>query len=164
MIESQCKVCQHPARVAVEQAIVSGRAMSAIATDHGLSKDSVRRHRDRHLAPSMRGAMASAGERGGRTALGRLESLYDRAEAILTAAEQGGQGALALGAVRELRSVVELLARITGELDERPTVTVNVLQSPEWLGLQSQILTALHAFPDARASLADVLIAGELVP
>lgn len=164
MIESQCKVCQAPGRTAIEQALVAGRAMSSIAADHGLSKDSVRRHRDRHLAPAMRGAMASVGDRGGRTALTRLESLYDRAEAILTAAEQGGQGALALGAVRELRSVVELLARITGELDERPTVTVNVLQSAEWLGLQSQILAALHAFPDARASLADVLIAGELVP
>jgi len=161
--ESRCSVCQHPARSAVDQALVSGRTFRGIAEEYGLSKDAVRRHRDRHLTQAMRGALASAEGRAGRTALGRLEGLYGRADAILGAAEAGGQGALALGAIKELRGIVELLARITGELDERPQVTVNLLQSSEWLSLQAQILGALTPYPDARAALAGVLVAGDVV-
>jgi hypothetical protein len=65
--------------------------------------------------------------RGGREALPRRRvrstasrSSTARRSAVLKAAEEGGRLHLSLGAIRELRGIVELLARITGELDERP--------------------------------------------
>jgi hypothetical protein len=164
MADTRCTVCNHPSRSAIEQALVAGRSNAAIAVEFGsLSKDAVRRHRDRHLAPAMKGAMASREGRAGRTAVDRMEDLYARAEALLTAAEQGGKAGLALGALKELRSIVELLARLTGELDERPQVTVNLAASPEWLQVQAVILQALTAHPEARQAVAGALMAADVV-
>ena len=69
-----------------------------------------------------------------------------------------------MAAVRELRGLVELLAKITGELDERPSVTVNLTASPEWQHLQGVILAALARFPDAREAVAGALLAADTVP
>jgi hypothetical protein len=51
---------------------------------------------------------------------------------VLDTAEQAGQTAQQLAAIRELRGVVEVLAKVTGELrPESGGVTVNLLSSPE---------------------------------
>jgi hypothetical protein len=50
-------------------------------------------------------------------------------------------------AVKELRSNLELLAKLRGELDERPVV--NLHMSTEWLELRTAIVVALEPFPDA---------------
>ena len=164
MSETRCTVCQHPSRSAVEQALVSGRSNTSIGSEFGLSKDAVRRHRDRHLAPVMRGAMGSREGRAGRTAVDRMEDLYGRAEALLTSFEEGNRGALALGALKELRGIVELLAKLTGELDERPQVTINLAASPEWQQVQAIILQALAAHPEARQAVAGALMAADVIP
>lgn len=53
---------------------------------------------------------------------------------------------------------MELLAKLTGELDERPQVNVlNVSASPEWLGIQSSMLEALAPYPEARTAVAGAL-------
>lgn len=164
MAESRCLCCTSPVRAEIDRRLAAGATNVAIADEYGMSRDSVRRHRDRHLAPAVRAAMTRHEARTGETAVNRLEALYERAEGILDAAEEQGQGALALSAVKELRATVELLARLTGELDTRPQVTVNLVQSPEWLALQGQILQALAPFPDARLALASSLaIEGEVV-
>lgn len=54
-----------------------------------------------------------------------------------------------------LKGNLELLSKLTGELDERPQVTV--LTSPEWLELRSQLFEALAPYPDARAAAANRL-------
>lgn len=164
MHEHRCRVCQHPSRSAIEQAMIAGRSHPSIAQEYGLSKDGVRRHKDNHLAANMRGAMAARDVNAGRTALSRVEDLYARADRILSAAEEAGQGGLALGAIKELRGIVELLAKLTGELDERPQVTINLASSPEWLQVQTVILQALAAHPEARQSVAGALLAADVIP
>jgi hypothetical protein len=70
-----------------------------------------------------------------------------------------------LQAVREARATLESIAKITGELNEKPTVTINLAASPEWLQLQGLILAALMPFPDARLAVADAIeIIGEIEP
>lgn len=95
---------------------------------------------------------------GAQKAVDRAEELYVKASAILEGAEQEGQGALALSAIKELRATVELLAKLTGELDERPQVNVlNVSSSPEWLAIQQAMLESLAPFPEARIAVAGTL-------
>ena len=60
-------------------------------------------------------------------------------------------------APRELRSCLELQARLTGELDERPSMTVNLLASTEIQGLVGLLLSALAPFPEARIAAAGAL-------
>jgi hypothetical protein len=53
---------------------------------------------------------------------------------------------------------VELLAKLSGELDERPQVNIlNVAASPEWLATQAAMLQALAPFPEARLAVAGAL-------
>jgi hypothetical protein len=51
-----------------------------------------------------------------------------------------------------LQATLELLAKLVGDLDERPQI--NVLLAPEWLQVRSELLTALWPFPEARAAVA----------
>ena len=66
---------------------------------------------------------------------------------ILLRAEGAGDLRTVLGAIREARGNVELLAKLSGELDERPVV--NLLISPEWLELRAVIVGALEPHPEA---------------
>lgn len=57
---------------------------------------------------------------------------------------------LVLKTAARLQPQIELLAKLIGELDERP---VNVLISPEWLELKAVIVTALEPHSEARESV-----------
>jgi hypothetical protein len=63
---------------------------------------------------------------------------------------------LLLKTTAQLKSQLELVAKLVGDLDERPTV--NVLLDPQWLTLRTTILGALSPFPDARAAVAARLV------
>lgn len=57
-----------------------------------------------------------------------------------------GKPSLPLAAIRELKGLTELLARITGEFDERPQVQVqvlNVVADPAWVEARTRLLAAL---------------------
>ncbi len=71
--------------------------------------------------------------------------------AVLEAAEASQEHRTALGAIREARGNLELLAKLVGQLDERPVV--NVLVSAEWIELRTVIVGALRPHPDARESV-----------
>jgi len=48
-----CTICRNPKRKQIETAHLEGRPLSAIARDHGLSRDSIRRHMEAHLSDRM---------------------------------------------------------------------------------------------------------------
>ena len=57
-----------------------------------------------------------------------------------------------LAGIGQARACLELLAKLLGELDERPQV--NVVLSAEWISVRAVLLSALAPFPDARAAVA----------
>lgn len=88
----------------------------------------------------------------------RLDRVVAKVEALIETAEEDGKPSQMLAAAREFRSGVELLARLTGELDERPQmVTVNVLSSPEVAQMLGALMVALAPYPEARIAAAEVL-------
>lgn len=157
---------QHPERAEIEAMMVTS-SNRAVAERFGLSKDAVRRHRDK-LSPALKAVAERRQLAGAESATDRAEGLYRRAEGVLNAAEQDGNGSLSLAAIKELRSTVELLAKLSGELDTKPTVTiVNVAQSPEWAELRARLVGALERHPEAMAdvlaALGDGVIEAEVV-
>ena len=66
---------------------------------------------------------------------------------------------LVLKTADRLRSQSELLARLIGDLDERPQITL--VTAPEWLAIRAALLDALRAYPDARTAVAARLVALE---
>jgi hypothetical protein len=84
-----------------------------------------------------------------------VRDLQARTLAILEAAEHTHQHRTALAAIREARSNLELLAKLLGELDDRPQI--NALISPEWLELRAVIVGALEPHPAALRAVVGAL-------
>ena len=108
-----CTVCSHPQRAEIERAVLDGQSMRAVARQFGLGRDSVARHsRNGHVPLAV---VAGAERRGIAHSVdlaARAEELWSRARRILDDAE--GRPVLELAAIRELRAVVDLLARLAG--------------------------------------------------
>src|SRR3712207_3352489 len=116
----KCAVCTHPDREAVDEALVGSVAFRTLVAKYRVSKDSLSRHRAKHLPAKL--VMAQAAEEVAQAddLLEQVQNLQSRALAILDKAETAGDLRTALGAIREARGNLELLAKLLGELDERP--------------------------------------------
>jgi len=130
---------------------VGGAALSETAAKYRVSNDAVSRHKANHLPTKLVLAEKAAEVAEAGDLLGQVQDLQARTLAILEAAEASREHRTALGAIREARSNLELLAKLLGELDERPVV--NVLVSPQWLELRTLIIAALERHPQARESV-----------
>jgi hypothetical protein len=83
---------------------------------------------------------------------------------MFTAAAGEGRTSQALAVVKELRACLELSGKATGELDTRPVTVVNLQTAPEWLAMRAVILSALMAYPEARAVVSGRLLELEAGP
>lgn len=146
-----CNVCSHPDREAIDEALVGGIAFPALVAKYRVSKDSLSRHKANHLPAKLVMAQAAVEVAEADDLLDQVRSLQARTLAILEAAEGSSQHRTALAAIREARSNLELLAKLLGELDERPQI--NMLVSAEWLELRAVIVGALEPHPDARGAV-----------
>ena len=146
-----CTVCSHPAREAMDEALVEGVAFPALAAKYGVSKDALSRHKAKHLPAKLVMARAAEEVAQADSLLDQVRDLQARAHRILDKAEGAGDLRVALGAIREVRGNLELLARLLGELNEQPVVNLNL--SPEWLELRAVIVTALEPHPEAKESV-----------
>ncbi len=146
-----CTVCEHPERERIDKALVGDASNRSVASLYDVSEAAVRRHKANHLPAKL--VMAQAAEEVAQAddLLGQVQDLQKRTLAILEAAEGTKQHRTALSAIREARSNLELLAKLLGELDQRPQV--NVLVSPEWLELRVAIVGSLEAHPEAREAV-----------
>ncbi len=133
-----CTVCAHANRLVIDHTLVAGQeALRTIADRFSVSKTALVRHKEKHLPATLAKAREAEEVASADDLLSQVRDLQNRAFAILDVAEGTGDLRTALGAIREARSNLELLAKLLGELDERPQV--NVLISPEWLSLRTII-------------------------
>ena len=154
-----CSVCGHPARQAIDKALVADTAFPALAALYRVSEDALGRHKANHLPATLARAQDAAEAAHADDLLGQVRNLRDKALGILKTAEDAGQLTVALAAIREARATLELLAEMEGEINRQPVI--NLLVMPEWLALRARIATALVPYPEARAALAEVLSAGD---
>jgi hypothetical protein len=91
--------------------------------------------------------------------LDQVKFYLDRVDNITAKAEAAGDLRTALNGLREARGYVELLAKLLGELDERPEVNLHV--APEWIELRAMIVGALGAYPSARQAVLEAIEGGD---
>ena len=151
-----CTVCAHEDRAELEGTLVAGVPLRTIADRFRVSKTALVRHKEKHLPASLAKAREAEEIANADGLLEQLRSLHGRTLAILVASEDAGDLRTALGAVREARNNLELLAKLLGEIDEAPRV--NVLISAEWVAVRSALLEALVPYPEARAAGAAALL------
>jgi hypothetical protein len=150
-----CTVCTHPDREAIDEALVVGASNRAVASKCDVSEAAVRRHKGNHLPARLVMAEKAAEVAHADDLLAQVRDLQGRALAILDRAEESGEWRTALSAIREARGNLELLAKLLGELDERPVLNLNV--SPEWLELRAVIVGALEPHSEARDAVLNAL-------
>ncbi len=155
----KCSVCLHGSRDAIDMALVRGESFTAIAALYRVSEDSVCRHKANHLPKAL--VKATAAEEIGYAdeLLAQVQDLHGRALAILSRAEAEKQDKVALQAIKETRGILELLAKLMGELQTQPTFNITV--STEWISLRTLILQTLEPYPEVRATLVQRLARAE---
>lgn len=121
-----CSVCKHPKRASIEAALLRNISLRKIAEEHGASAWSIHRH-SKHVARVIAKAASEEARQVTEASnlLGRVESLLDECREIAKNAKENKAWPAAVAALREVRSCVELLARLRGELKQSGT-QVNV--------------------------------------
>jgi hypothetical protein len=152
-----CTICSHDEAHAIDVAIVQQDTYRSIAERWGVSHGAIRRHRQEHLPALLARAKEAVEVAQADSLLERVEGLYKRTETILDTVEESQEWGLALSAIRECRSNLELLGRVTKELESAPTL--NLTLNPEYLEVRAIIVQALGPYPDARQAVADALAA-----
>jgi hypothetical protein len=157
-----CRTCTSEDKAAIEALIVSGRSLSAVGRQFSMDRDALRRHRDRHMSMALTALRAEQGTavQIETTARDRVEGLVSKLEALVNRTHDEKRESMLLGASRELRASIELLARLSGELRPENQTTVQVLNlstSEEWVRTRMTILAALQRHPDALADVTDAL-------
>jgi len=152
-----CTICAHPDHEAIDAALVAGESFRNVAERFGTSAAGAFRHKGDHLPAALVRAADAAEVARADSLLDQLAELRADARRIGGKAEALGELKTALAGVRELVRIVELTAKLVGELDERPVV--NVLVAPEWLAVRAELLDVLRGYPEARQAVAARLVA-----
>ncbi len=150
-----CTVCEHPKREEIDRALVGETSNLSVSSLFGVSESAVRRHKGNHVPATLAKAEEAKEASRADDLLGQVRALQGKTLGILLRAEGAGDLRTALGAIREARGNVELLAKLSGELDERPVVNLNI--SPEWLELRAVIVGALEPHPEALGAVVGAL-------
>ena len=156
-----CTVCRHAAREAIDAALVAGSALRPLGARFELSASAIRRHQRTHLPATLARAKDAADMANADDLLGQVKALWTRALAILDQAEHKGDLRTALAAIREARGVLELVARLVGEMRERGELAEPEVQAPRyvacWGGTAALLAEANAALDRAARAEAEVV-------
>ena len=156
----QCTICNHPQRLEIDKALIGGVSYRAIARQYGVSREAAGRHkRNGHIAEQIAKvakkkeiqqakevqaailAQEAQEVADAQTILDEVSRLKDRALTILDRAETEGTREACM-ALREVRGIVELLAKVRGEL-KGDGPTINIIQAPQFLEFKSIVLEVM---------------------
>ena len=129
-----CTICVNPQRMEIDQMLVAKTPLRTVAKQTGTSHSALFRH-SQHIAGAIAkatgaalastSAMAAAKvveqAADAQTLLSQVQQLNARAIVILDAAQDAGKHHTALAAIREVRGCLELLGKLSGELQARQT-------------------------------------------
>lgn len=160
----QCTICTSEHRDSIDAGIVCGESSYSLADRFNVNPSAVQRHAKRHLSAALAGMRTQEALDRRATLLEQIEVLIRRAEDLFTVAASEGKFNQSLDVLKELRLQLELLGKATGELSTAPTVTINLMQTAEWLELRTVVFAALMAYPDARAAVSGRLLELEAGP
>ena len=121
-----CSICSHERRSEIDQALIGGEAYRSIAKQYDASEAAMFRHKRGHLTEAMVRSKAAKEEVQSDKLFDKLKQLHQATLTILKNAEEGGDPRLALQAVGRAGKLLELEARLLGELDESTKVAVGV--------------------------------------
>ena len=152
----RCKVCRSAQIVAIDEALVRGDPTRLLAVRFAIPRSTLRDHeRKGHIPKTLAKAANAQAVADGDALLGKVLEIEAQVRRLAAKAEREGDVRGAIGGMRELTRIAELLGRLSGELRSR--TQVNLILTPEWMDLSRRILAALRPFPEARLAVAEAL-------
>lgn len=124
-VPRRCTICTHPQREEIDRALVEGESFRNMARRFGVSLGALHRHRT-HIRDDVQQAIEAKAVRSGRSVLDRIRELNREARSLLEEARSRGRYAAAVQAIGAATRLLELEAKLLGELDERPSVNVQM--------------------------------------
>ena len=119
-----CITCEHPERPKIEQALVSGTSFRKVSKRFGIGMTALFRHKEAHILPAVAKAQHAIEASQGDDLLAKVTMLESDARRIQRKAEAAGDLRTAISAIRELTRVIELLAKLRGELQAAPQINI----------------------------------------
>ena len=119
----KCSICIDERRSEIEGAVLAGDSYRTVAQRFGISRDAVVRHR-KHLTTATPNSLKVEQIFPSNTLVEQLQAFTADAQRIKEKAETEGDLRTALAAVKELCRIVELVARLRGEIDGRAQINV----------------------------------------
>lgn len=120
-----CTLCTHPQRAEIDPELVNGTSLRNIAQRFGTSATALHRHK-KHLAPALAVAREAAQVADADSLLNTVKRLLADAQRLTAQAEQAQQLDIALRGIREVRGVLELLGKLSGELQTGTQIGIGI--------------------------------------
>jgi hypothetical protein len=143
-----CTVCSHPRLLSIDRQLLRGDMLNAVAHRFHVAPDAVGRHR-RHMRTAMLKAQAAAEKPEliyGQTLIDEVTAIKGDAERLQLEAEGRRDIRAALHAIRERVGIVELQAKLMGEIQTGTrslTVNVEAITPEEALQIAKDVLEFL---------------------
>jgi hypothetical protein len=109
-------VCQHPEAAAISTALAQHTPVRELQRRYGVTKSAINRHAQNCIPISVQMARAAIHSE---PVLHQMRDLNRRTLRILQKAEATDDHAMALAAIKEARNNLQLIGKLTGELDAR---------------------------------------------
>ena len=123
----KCSICVHKQREKIEEALLENQSFRNIAKQFSVSYSALKRHFDNeHIERSLILAKESKEITKADRLIDQLKALKKRAVQILDKAELAEALPTALFAIREIRGIIELYAKVLGQIK---SAQVNIQQS-----------------------------------
>jgi hypothetical protein len=166
-----CKCCSHGDSGSIDYSLANGAQLTQLSRRFGVSVDSLKRHRARHLDPSVvakakrkkligdsQEALEDLKRDESVNLLARLNLARARLNTAIERAEKLNDNRAIGQLVGRLHENLELVAKLLGDLSSGSTqITNNVLvTSPDYMRLRARLVGILRRHP---AALRDVLLA-----
>lgn len=151
-----CTICINPRRDEIDRLLLEGEPIEKIAADFDLSASSVRRHKAGHISAKLVRASDEREILAANHLLREMENLHRRTLDFLDAVEHGSDKRLFIAAIKEVRSNIELLIKLSVDLVER-SGGGSFRDDPEWVKVRIALIEAVGENPTLQTRLIEAL-------
>lgn len=158
-----CSICAREDVEQINRDICAGVPFERLHEKYSASVGALHRHKTHLMSQIMAAQPVDISDPS--SVMRRVQELEQRADGLYKAAVKKGDLLNTGRALKELREITALYARLTGELNTQQQVIHQHLHvTPEWAVLRSTMLQALAPYPEARAALITALEGAQALP
>ena len=145
-----CRICTHPEREAIDQAIISDVPYRSITEQYGVSNGSIARHKEAgHISQALIQANEVREITRSTDLLDMTMNLLTEAQDIVNESRQDGDLRTALDGIGKITNILKLLMAVNLALSDRQAKT-SVTTDPEFQRVMSVIMEELDPYPEVR--------------